>query len=261
VAGVDFANLTANASVAGGVVTLDPLTFDVFKGHYQGRMTVDGNGAAPVFTWKADLSGVDMTSLLAYAGSPGAMTGTLSGTIDLEGSGADAAQAMKTMKGGGKVHVTDGTLPHLDLVGDVFRALGRPGETPEGSGEAFTTMGGTFALANGALTSSDLTFDSRDVDLDGTANVALDKGTMDVRANLRLSEELTKRMGTDGQRLLSQNGQATMPATVTGAIDAPTVKIDVGSVMKNAAQQELKKQIDKGIGNLLKKKPGGGGRL
>jgi len=48
---------------------------------------------------QADLSGVDVASLLAYAGSPGAMTGTLSGTIDLAGSGADAAQTMKTMKG------------------------------------------------------------------------------------------------------------------------------------------------------------------
>jgi len=261
VAGVDFTNLSATAKVANGIVTLDPLSFGVFQGAYKGRLTVDGTGPAPSFAWAAAIDGVDVASLLAFAGSAGAMTGTLSGTIDLEGSGTDAAEAIKALKGSGQIHVTDGTLPHLDLVGHVVRALGRPGEAPKGSGEAFTTLGGSFTLANGAMASPDVTFDSRDLDLKGKANVSLTQGTMDVRANLLLSEELTKRMGTDGQRLLARNGQMTMPAVVQGPFDAPKVTIDVGSVVKNAAAQELKKQLEKGIGNLLKKKkPGGGGR-
>jgi len=108
------------------------------------------------------------------------------------------------------------------------------------------------------MQSSDLTFDSRDVDLDGAGRLLLTEGTLNVRANLRLSEELTGRMGRDGARLTSENGRMIVPAVLSGPVEAPQVTVDVNAMARRAAAEEAKKQIGRGLNRLLKKKPGGG---
>jgi hypothetical protein len=159
------------------------------------------------------------------------------------------------------VDVKTGTLPHLELVGTVVRALGRPGEAPKGSGEAFSTLGGSFSLADGVLTSKDLTMDSRDLNVDGAGSVSFAAASMDVRANLRLSEDLSRRVGRDAARLTGERTRMTFPAVVSGPVAQPKVSVDARGLVQKAATEELKNQLKKGIGNLLKKKkPGGGGR-
>ncbi len=260
VAGVAFTDLTAKAAVDGGRVSLDPLSFGVFGGRYAGSLVVDTAGAVPVFTWAATLDGVDVAAALAAAGADAAMTGRLSARVRLTGAGADAAAALGSLNGTGRVDVKNGTLPHLELVGAVVRAVGRPGEAPTGSGEAFSTLGGSFSLANGVLTSTDLMMDSRDLDVDGAGTVSLAAASMDVRANLRLSEDLSKRVGRDAARLTGERTRMTFPVVVTGPVAQPGVTVDARGLVQKAATEELRKQLEKGIGNLLKKKKPGGGR-
>jgi AsmA protein len=258
VGGAAFTGLEARLKTAGRVLTVEPLTFGVFGGHCSGSLSVDLGPSVPAFAGRVTIEGIDMAQVMAYAGKEGAMTGRLSGTIKVGGHGADAAGTIRALEGSGRVDVKNGTLPHLDLVGKVVRALGRPGEAPAGSGEAFETLGGSFILAGGVARSSDLAFESRDVDLDGTGRLSLGDGTVNVRANLRLSEELTRRMGRDGARLTSENGRMTVPAVLSGPIEAPGVAVDVNAMARRAAAEEAKKQIGRRLNELLKK-PGGGG--
>ena len=260
-AGVAFTDLRAKAAVRDGRVTLEPLTFGVMGGRYAGSLELDATGEVPAFTWVATLDDVDVAAVLAAAGADPSMTGRLSARVRLTGAGADAAAALKSLSGTGRVDVTNGTLPHLELVGTVVRALGRPGEAPKGSGEAFSTLGGSFSLADGVLTSKDLTMDSRDLNVDGAGSVSLAAASLDVRANLRLSEDLSKRVGRDAARLTGERTRMAFPAVVTGPVAQPNVSVDARGLVQKAATEELKNQLKKGIGNLLKKKkPGGGGR-
>ncbi len=260
-AGVAFTDLRAKATVHEGSVTLEPLNFGVLGGRYAGSLVLDATSAVPAFAWAATLDGVDVAAALAAAGADPSMTGRLSARVRLTGAGADAAAALKSLSGTGRVDVKNGTLPHLELVGTVVRALGRPGEAPKGSGEAFSTLGGSFSLADGVLRSKDLTMDSRDLNVDGAGSVSFAAASMDVRANLRLSEDLSRRVGRDAARLTGERTRMTFPAVVSGPVAQPNVSVDARGLVQKAATEELKNQLKKGIGNLLKKKkPGGGGR-
>lgn len=257
-AGIAFTDLSTKATVTPTTIALDPLTFGIFGGTYNGTLTLDVTAPTPAFTWSATLDRVNVAEALKYAGAADVMTGTLSGRIQLTGAGADAAEALKTVKGSGRVDVRDGTLPTLKLVGAVVQAVGKKGEQPAGSGEVFTTLGGSFTLANSVMTSKDLTLDSRDLDVNAAGTVSLAAGTLDVRGNLQLSEEASKRLGSDVTRLAGQGGRVTLPAVVTGPLAQPNVSVDVGSVAKRAITSEMQRQLEKGLGGLLKKKKGGG---
>jgi len=256
--GASFSDLKARLKAAGRAIHVDPLTVVTFGGRCSGSLDVDLGRSVPSFAGRVTMDGIDMAEVLSYAGKDGMMTGSLSGTMNVRGHGGDTSSLVRRLDGAGRVLVKDGTVRHLDLVGSVVRALGRPGEAPAGSGEAFDTLGGHFVLNDGVMQSSDLTFDSRDVDLDGAGRLLLTEGTLNVRANLRLSEELTGRMGRDGARLTSENGRMIVPAVLSGPVDAPQVTVDVNAMARRAAAEEAKKQIGRGLNRLLKKKPGGG---
>ena len=48
---------------------------------------------APTFRLRGALSNIDVAAAMAFAGSPGTLTGRLSGRLDLTGWGTDASQA------------------------------------------------------------------------------------------------------------------------------------------------------------------------
>jgi hypothetical protein len=154
--------------------------------------------------------------------------------------------------------VRDGTLPTLRLLETAVNAVGKRAEQPPaGSGEAFSTLSGSFTLASGVMTTLDLALDSRDLDVDGAGTVRLEGAALDLRGNIRLSEEVSKRLGSDVTRYAGEGGCVVLPATVRGPAAQPTVMVDAGAVARRAITNEMNRQIEKGIGSLFKKKKGG----
>ena len=91
--------LAGKARLTAEAMTLEPISFGMFGGRYSGSL-VFGLGAVPDFRLNATLAGVDMcASRQAFAGSPGTITGRLSGTLNLSGRGMDAASVMKGTHG------------------------------------------------------------------------------------------------------------------------------------------------------------------
>jgi uncharacterized protein involved in outer membrane biogenesis len=206
-----------------------------------------------------DVSGLDVTQVLQSSGSPGGVTGRLTGSLAIEGGGGDAASLLRTARGTVSATIADGTLPHLDLVRRIVLAFGKPsGVPPEGAGTAFKRLGGKFALANATLTSDNLTLASRDLDMEGRGSFRLASGEVDVRGDVVLSPELTAQSGTDLRRYAQENGRVIVPATVMGRLDAPSVSIDVAAASRRALGNELKRRATDFLGGLFRKKKGGG---
>jgi hypothetical protein len=252
-------SLSTRAEVVPGRFALDDLAFQIFGGAFRGRLGADTRAATTVLRLTGDVSGLDVTQVLQGSGSPGGVTGRLAASLALQGSGADAASLLRTARGTVSATIIDGTLPRLDLVRRVVLAFGKPsGAPPEGTGTAFTRLGGTFALANATLTSDDLRLASRDLDADGRGSFRLDSGAVDARGDVVLSSELTAQSGTDLRRYAQENGRVIVPATVTGRLDAPSVSIDVAAAGRRALGNELKRRATDFLGGLFRKKKGGG---
>jgi hypothetical protein len=187
---------------------------------------------------------------MTFAGATGAMTGRLAGTVALSAAGADPQQAMQRARGTARVTITDGKIPGLEIVRSVILAFGKPtGDRPAGSGEAFTSITATIAVNTPMLSTTDLTFTSRDFDMAGQGTLSVATQAVDLRADLVLSRELSAQAGRDLYRLARDGDRIVLPARITGTAASPTVFVDVEAALtralKNKAQDQLKSLFDR----------------
>ena len=251
--------LSGRARVTAESMALDPVSFGLFGGTYEGALVLT-LGVPPAFTLNATLSDVDMAAVTAFAGSPDVLTGRLSGTIELAGSGLDADSVLESTRGTARVAITDGTVKRLGLVRTVVVATsGRSDVSLADAGgatdEPFSRLGGTLDVAGGSARTQDLRFESPDLTLDVTGDLRLDGSAIDLAGQVRLSEELSKQAGRDLARYTQQEGRVTLPVTITGSAESPQVRIDVASAAKraitNRATEEVEGAIKRGLGGLL----------
>ena len=270
--GLELSDLAGTAVVTPGRATFDPLTFGIFDGRYEGTMSLALEGT-PRFEWRAKVSDIDTTALMAFAGSPGTVTGTLAGTVALEGEGLEMEQALRTARGTARAEITDGTIAGLGLVRTIVVATsGRGGvqagatkaaEAPAaGEAEQFTTLGATWTLERGVMATKDLAMDATDVDLTAAGTIRLQAMAAEFAGKVQLSEELSKQAGTDLYRYAQEDGRVTLPVTVTGPIENLSVNVDVSEAarraIRNKAVEETKKAIERnlpgGLGGLFPKR-------
>lgn len=262
--GAAFVDLKATTRVTPGQVALAPLSLGVFGGRVNGDVRANLSAADPELTVEAALENVDMALVTAFAGQADTMTGTLSGTMTVEGGGVDATTALARARGTGRVSVRDGSMKGLQLVRPIVLAFGKPDAAqPVDGGERFDRLDAAFTLAGGVVTFTTVTFASRDVELDGDGRLNLSGGTIDLDANARLSKELTAQAGRDLVRYTADDGRVTVPARVTGTFESPQVTVDVGNLLRRAAGNEMRRQADElkekgesAIRGLLRRKKG-----
>ncbi len=258
--GLKLDGLHGRARVTPAAFALQPIDFEVFGGRYSGSLTLT-LAETPAFQLKASLSGVDMSSVMAFAGSPGAITGHLSGTLDVAGDGTTAREVIGSTHGTAHVSIANGAVKGLGLVHGVVLALSGRQDSRAQLGatsmdEPFTTLAATLNIGSGAATTRDLRFESKDLLLAATGSMRLDGSAVHLSGPLQLSEALSQQAGRDLVRYTQEQGRVTLPATITGSLDHLQVQLDLAAVTKrairNRANEETQKAIQKGLGGLLR---------
>jgi uncharacterized protein involved in outer membrane biogenesis len=253
--------LSGKARVTSDAMVLEPVSFGIFGGTYNGSLTFS-LGSMPDFRLNAALAGVDMAAATKFAGSPDTITGRLSGKINLTGRGMDAASALNSARGTARVDITKGTVKNLGLVKTVVTSTsGRSGGSVKSASgpasESFERLGATLAVANGSASTQDLRFESPDLLLAAAGGLRLDGSAINLAGRVQLSEELTQQAGRDLVRYTQEQGRVTLPATITGSADNPQVRIDLTKVatraITNKATEEAEKAINKSLGGLFKR--------
>jgi hypothetical protein len=257
---VEFDNLKTTINATADAVRMEPFGMGVFGGRVDGKAHVDAKTAQPVLTVDTTLTGIDMAAVTKFAGQPGAMTGRLAGQIQVTGSGTDPAVALAKATGRGALKITDGVIPNLHLVRTIVLAFGKPAEGSASGGDRFSSIAATMQLANNVLKFSELSFVSPDVELQANGTMSLGGAGIDIAGRAMLSEALTAQAGRDLVRFTAESKRVTVPVTVRGPLDAPKVGVDTGNLLRRAAENEVKREIQKRTGGLLdrlkgKKKP------
>jgi uncharacterized protein involved in outer membrane biogenesis len=258
-AGISLANLSGRGRVAASGVRFDPIAFGVFGGAYRGTLSMTSS-EPPVLAMRSTLADLDMQALTTFAGSPGSITGRLSGTMDLTAALASPGSVVDAARGSARIQIVNGTVKNLGLVKTiVVSTSGRSGGQGTGTSgdERFARISATLAIAGGQAHTSDLKFESNDLLMDATGAVALDGSAIDLRGKVQLSDELTKQAGRDLVRYTQEGGRVTLPVTVTGSAAAPQVHLDMASAteraLTNKATEEIDRAIKRNIGGLFGK--------
>jgi AsmA protein len=258
--GLAIDDLVGRATMIGTELSLKPLAFKMFGGQYDGGITV-ALGERPTFHWKAGISGLDVNKAATFAGSPNTISGKLAATIDVTGTGADAATALKTVRGAARIDIANGVINNLGLVRTVVAAttLDKTAVQNAASGshdEPFTKLGATLSIANGSASTQDLRLESKDLTVAAAGALKLDGSAVDMRGDVQLSPELTKQAGSTLVRVSQQDGRVTLPLTVKGAAGSYGVSVDASAMAKRAITNEVndqaQKAMKKGLGGLFK---------
>lgn len=251
-----FRDLATTATITTGGFSLSPLSVGAFGGRFDGRLDADSRKSVPVLRLNGRIDGLDVVDAMKAAGSQGGgITGRLGGSVSLSAAGTDSATLLRTARGSMSVVITNGTMPKLDLVRPIVLAFGKPsGAPPEGSGSGFSRLGGTFALANGVVSSKDIAMAARDFDVTGEGSVGLASGALSARGNVVLSQELTAQAGVDLRRYAQEDGRVVVPATVSGTLQQPAVALDVAAATRRALQNELERRAKSFFDDVFKRR-------
>ena len=253
--------LASQARITADAMTLRPIQFNVLGGRYDGALAFT-LGVVPDFKLDATLTGIDMATATAFAGSPGIITGRLSGSLNLAGRGMDVSSVMKSARGSAQIDIVNGVVKNLGLVRTIVvatsgRGAGAEPSAPGGRDEPFTKLGGRLTIANGSASTQELRFESKDLLLSTAGAVRLDGSAINLAGKAQLSDELSRQAGRDLVRYTQEGGRVTLPVTISGSANAPQVRVDVGSLAKraitNRANEEAQKALKKGLGSLFKK--------
>lgn len=245
-AGVEMRNLATDLQVDGGQVSLSPVSFQVFGGDYQGSLAATLNDVIAA-TLRSRVTNIDVAELATFGGVPGAITGRLTGAATFSGRGADFAAILRGVRGNGTGTIANGTIQRLNLVRTVVLFFGRPAPDQSPASDRFDRLDVRFSLADQVVRAEALALHSADADIVGDGTLSLESKALDGKADVSLSEELSKQAGTDLIRYTREDNRVVLPATIGGRLGAPHLGIDAGAAVKRG----LRNEINRRLGNLL----------
>lgn len=250
VAGLEASGLTADVRTSGRQLAIDPLAMTLFDGGVKGsmRLTIGNRVSGQV---RVAVTRLDAARLAEWGGAKDTLSGRLSGSGSFSGTGADLATLLGTARGTGQVEIIDGALPGLEFPREALISLGRPADqAPPPNGGRFDRIAAPFTVGEGRLASDALSLTSRDVNVAAAGSLALSAQTLDVRGAATLSAALTAMAGPALARAAGGGTQIVLPATVTGTLATPRIRLDAGALIKQglrneaeAAKRKLKERV------------------
>ncbi|MEO1193060.1 MAG: AsmA family protein [Pseudomonadota bacterium] len=123
--GTSLTDLSAQALLAGGELTVNPVTFGLFEGKVEGNLDLKASQQPPAITLSAKVAGLNYGALLDRQ-----VSGHLNGEINVSGAGADLRSLVKNLTGTTQVDSRDTVLQEralalidaslLTLLGPIF---------------------------------------------------------------------------------------------------------------------------------------------
>jgi len=233
-----------------GRFTLDPLGFTMYGGRQQGSVAIDLTRSVPVYTIKSAITGLDVNrALSATTTMKDFLTGSARMTANLTGSGSTAPAIQRSLTGNVKFELRDGVLRNFPLAAAINQALG----ITEGNSRdtKFELMSASAVVGGGRARSDDLLLRAGDLGITGKGVLGFDR-TLDFQLRAALSAARSGQLAQKVallQHLTDDQGQISMPVSVSGTATNPKTSVDVGTV----AKKQVKEQVQKGLLKLLEK--------
>ncbi|WP_309664745.1 AsmA family protein [Tabrizicola sp.] len=196
-----------------------------YGGQITGEFVVNGRGGLSV-GGNLGFAGLQMQPLLADLAGYDRLVG--SGNLDLQflGVGNSVEAIMQSLKGQGTLELGKGELRGFDL-GGMLRTLDA-GFVGEGQKTTFDGLAGTFTIADGVLSNSDLKLVAPDVTASGSGEVGIGARTLDYRIRPTALAE------TDG------TGGVMVPLLITGTWAAPKFRLDLEGIAREKMEAEAR---------------------
>lgn len=263
VSGLTVSDIRLDVRAQNGVVRLSPVAASLYQGQYAGNITLDGRGQTLAVSVDEALKGVQVGPLLRdLTGAEERLTGNTNLTAKLQLRGNDVATMKRTLGGDVAFSFLDGAVKGINIAHYLRQAqariTGKPAPaTNEPNQTDFSQLTGTLQIANGIARNEDLDVRSPLLRVGGKGSVNIPEETIDYTVRASVVASLA---GQGGEGLENLKG-VTVPIKVGGTFASPSFGLDVGNLVSDAvkqqAQEKLKGAVEQKLLPELKEKAGG----
>ena len=250
-----------------GVLTLEPLTAELFGGGINGRIVADLRPATPEITVKAKMDQVDANKLVSAA-TPlkQVLFGKFNADTDLKlVAGPDMA---KSLNGAVVLRLADGKFAGINIINEISKFAKFFGwNSAQPAFTDFVKMGGTLRIVNGVAQTNDLDVQMNGAKFSAAGTINLVAQTLDMRLGTVLDSEFSKKVGGNQiggfmiTAMADERGQLIIPSLLRGSFAKPIMtpdteqfaKLKLKSMANPAGFKETKEKVQ-GIVDLFRKK-------
>lgn len=244
ISGTHSEKIHLEINAAKGLVKLSPMSANMYDGLYQGNIKLDARGKALKLGIDETLKGVQVGPLLKDLTDDDTLSGIANAKVKLSGNGATVAQIKQTLSGNGNFSFTDGALKGINVAESIRKAKATlKGEKYTPSKAAvqtdFSKLSGSFTATNGIISNKDLLAMSPLLRIKGAGKIDLPKEGIDYGLKVSVVETSS---GQGGKALADLKG-LTIPVQITGTFSQPKPTIDLASMFKDQATEEVKAKV------------------
>jgi uncharacterized protein involved in outer membrane biogenesis len=269
-------NVKATAKLDKGVITLSPLTANIFGGSETGALTVDTRPATSTCSLKTKFSGVDTNKLLSAVSTvKNKLYGSLNADANLGFALESSNTLARTLNGTLAFNVVNGQLAGTNILGELSKVGKFLGAAPNQNqpSTALKKLAGTLDIKNGLATTNNLVAEMNEGSLSakGALNLADQGINMHVTAVLASGVSQTvggsKVGGFLNTALANNKGELVLPVLVTGTFAHPVFAPDAQSIAEMKVKNLLPttgdpSKLSSGIvGSVLGNKGGAAGAI
>jgi AsmA protein len=255
-----LAKLNAKLNIAGGRLDVAPLSVNLYEGTANGSLSLNASGNH--LALKQNLSGVSINPLMKDLADKDLLEGRGNVMLDVTSHG-DSVTAMKKALGGtASLSLKDGAIKGINLAQSLRDLKGKLGAKQDATQQAkagdktdFSELTASLKIANGVAHNEDLAMKSPFLRLAGAGDIDIGGGQMNYLAKASVVANATGQGGAG----LEQLKGLTVPVRVTGPFESLSYKLELGSLVADAAKakvdekkQEVKAKVEEKAKDKLK---------
>lgn len=237
-------NVRVNFKSAKGRLSLAPHSADLYGGKMSGNASVDAKGN--VVSLKESLSGISIQPLVNDLTGKDPIEGHGDVSLDIRTQGESAEVMKKALAGNAKAILRDGAIKGINLAqtlreakaklqgGDVAQQASATEKTD------FSELSASFRITNGVARNNDLVAKSPFLRVGGKGDIDIGSSRLDY---LLTASVVGTSAGQGGKELESLKG-VTVPVRITGPFDKPGFKLELASLVNDAAKARIEEKRD-----------------
>jgi AsmA protein len=245
-AGLQFSDARVGVAIKDGRLRLHPLAAGFYGGQYNGDVVLDGSGAVPVISLDEKIDSISFQRLVADLVDSESLSGEALGHVRLSGRGDTSSEVLSSLQGDLGLTLIEGALEGINIWYEIRRGWalykGLPAPEPEPKRTVFSRMQMTGSVEDGVVTTRELTADLPFMTVRGNGAIDLGQSKLD----LALVAKVRDTMELANDPLGSGLSGKSLPFKISGPLDAPSLSVDWGALLKGEATDLLLKKIGLG---------------
>ena len=253
-------NVRSNVKLNRGIITLSPLTAQVYGGQETGAIVLDARQTPMGVQVQSKLANVDANKLVSSVTSTKqTLYGLLATNANMGFAAASSSDMARTLNGTVNLDLTKGRIVGIDLLhelGNVGKFLsGTPATSQPVTN--LLKLTGTFNVRNGLAETNNLQAQIEGGSLGATGAVNLVNNALNLHLTAVMSKWFSNKVGGTNiggfmnTALANQNGELVIPVLVTGTFQRPIVAPDVQKVAQMKLQHMLPTTANPALGQAV----------